>query len=150
MIDSVAKEIKDSIAKQIDTIFENKYPVYDRSISQSLDKPCFFIKVLDGDESRTIGIKDRYYKKSLHIVITGYTLDGDTDILNDMMDKLYDLEIVTLSDGSKILASKLSHKVEDGVLIFFVDYKLSIKKTNNNPTKLDDYDLNGGVKNEGK
>lgn len=110
----------------------------------------FFIKVLNGEESREIGLVSKFYKDLLNIVIIGYTLDGNTEILNDMIDNLYGLEYIELSDKSLIRAIKLHPKVEDGVLHFLIDYSLFIKKDNNETTKMDDYNLNGEVKeNEG-
>ena len=67
-----------------------------------------------------------------------------------MIDNLYGLEYIELSDKSLIRAIKLHPKVEDGVLHFLIDYSLFIKKDNNETTKMDDYNLNGEVKeNEG-
>lgn len=89
---------------------------------------CFFIKVLKGEEKKEIGLKDRFYRDLLSIVIIGYAMDEDTEVLNDMSDTLYELEYIELSDKSKIRADKLNHKIEDGILHFFIDYKLFIKK----------------------
>ena len=82
----------------------------------------------------------------LNIVIIGHTLDGNTEILNDMIDNLYGLEYIKLSDNSLIRAIKLYPKIEDETLHFFIDYKLFIKKEDDELIKMDDYSLSGEVK----
>ena len=59
-------------------------------------------------------------------------------------------EYIELSDKSKIRADKLNHKIEDGILHFFIDYKLFIKKDINETTKMNDYNLSGEVKEDEK
>lgn len=152
MVESVINEIVQGIANKIALLYKDKgkYPIYTDRKKQNLERPCFFIKVLNGEEKKEIGLKDRFYKDLLSIVIIGHAIDEDTEVLNDMIDTLYELEYIKLSDESNIRAIKLAPKIEDGVLHFFIDYSLFIKKDNNETTKMDDYNLNGEVKeNEG-
>ena len=127
MVESVVNEIVQGIANKIALLYKDKgkYPIYTDRKKQNLERPCFFIKVLNGEEKKEIGLKDRFYKDLLSIVIIGHAIDEDTEVLNDMIDTLYELH-------------------------FFIDYSLFIKKDNNETTKMDDYNLNGEVKeNEG-
>lgn len=148
MVNNVINEVILGIAAKIKQIYANKgdYPIMTDSKKQDLEKPCFFIKVLNGEENREIGINNKFYKDELNLVIIGYTLDGDTEILNDMIDNLYNLEYIELSDKSLIRATKLHPKIEDGVLHFFIDYNLFIEKDNAEVIKMDNYDLSGEVK----
>ncbi len=145
MVKNVVNEIVLGIAAKIKQIYKD-YPIYTDNQEQGLEKPCFFIKVLNGEEIREIGLQDKYYKDLLNIVVIGFTLDGETEILNDMIDNLYKLECIELSDKSLVRAMKLHPKIEDDVLHFFIDYNLSIKKGNDETTKMNDYNLNEGVK----
>lgn len=146
MVNNVINEIIYGIAAKIKQKCSNNYPIYTDSKKQGEERSCFFIKVLNGDESREIGLNNRFYKDLLNIVIIFYTENGETEIVNDMIDNLYELEYIELSDKSLIRAIKLHHKVEDGVLHFFIDYKLFIEKDPNVITKMDDYNLSGEVK----
>ena len=150
MIKSVINEIVLAIADKIKKIKEYAdYPIYTDKEEQGLDKPCFFIKVLNGEEKREIGLQDKFYKDTLNIAIIGYTLDGNTEIINDMIDNLYELEYIELSDKSLIRADKLHHRTENGILNFFIDYNnLFIKKDSIKTIKMKNYNLNGEVKNE--
>ena len=82
----------------------------------------------------------------LNIVVIGYTLDGNTEILHSMIENLYDLEYIKLSDGSQIRAMKLHPKIEDDVLHFFIDYNLFIKKEKEKTIEMDGYQLSEGGK----
>ena len=117
MVKSVVNEIIQGIANKIALLYKDKgqYPIYTDRKLQNLEKPCFFIKVLNGEEKNEIGLKDRFYRDLLSIVIIGYAMDEDTEVLNDMSDTLYELEYIELSDKSKIRADKLNHKIEDGI-----------------------------------
>lgn len=148
MVDSVTNEIILGIAAKIKEIYKGKenYPIYTDSEGQGVEKPCFFIKVLNGEEAREIGLQNRFYKDTLNIVIIGYTIDGNTEILNNMIDNLYELEYIELSDESLIRAMKLHPKIEDGILQFFIDYELFIKKHKDIETEMNDYKQSEGVK----
>lgn len=146
MVDSVINEIIIGIATKINNIYEKKYPIYTDAQQQGVNKPCFFIKYLNGEENREIGLQDRFYKDKANFVIIGYTEDGDTEILNNMIDNLYDLEYIELTDKTLLRAKKLHPKIEDGVLHFFIDYEIFIKKENVATIKMDNYDLTGEVK----
>lgn len=146
MVNSVVNEVVIGMATKINKIYNKKYPIHTDSEEQGLDKPCFFIKYLNGDENREIGLQDRFYKDKLNFVIIGYTQDGDTEILNDMIDNLYELEYIELTDRTLLRAHKLHPKTEDGVLHFFIDYEIFIKKDDATTIKMDNYDLTGEVK----
>ena len=146
MVDSVVKEVVIGIATKINKIYENKYPIYTDGEQQGVDKPCFFIKYLKGEENREIGLQDRFYKDKLNFVIIGYTEDGNSDILYDMIDNLYELEYIELTDKTLLRAYKLHPEVEDGILHFFIDYEIFIKKDETTTIKMNNYDLTGEVK----
>lgn len=148
MVDSVINEIVIGIATKINNIYEKKYPIYTDAQQQGVDKPCFFIKYLNGEENREIGLQDRFYKDKANFVIIGYTEDGNTEILNNMIDNLYDLEYIELTDKTLLRAKKLHPKIEDGVLHFFIDYEIFIKKESETMLGMDTCNLIGGIKNE--
>lgn len=148
MVDSVVKEMIIGIATKIGKIYNNKYPIYTDAEQQGVDKPCFFIKYLKGNENREIGLQDRFYKDKINFVIIGYTEDGNSEVLYDMVDRLYELEYIELTDKTLLKANKLHPEIEDGVLHFFVDYEIFIKKESETMIGMDNCNLIGGIKNE--
>ena len=145
----VIDKIVTGISLKIREIFGVSYKVYDDNVKQGMEKPCFFINYLDGNENRDIGINKKNYIDILHFDITGFSKNDDTPSLMEMADKLYDLEYITLTNNALIRADKMQSKIEDGVLHFFIDYKLFICKGENDNTQMNNYDLNGEVKKDG-
>lgn len=153
MVKNVIEAVIYAMAAKMSEIFandkgESKYPIYKNGEEQGVDKPCFFIKYLTGEESREIGLKDRFYKDTLNFVIIGYTLDGDETILHEMLEGLYELEYVTATDGTLLRAMKLHPEIDDGVLHFLIDYKIFVKKENEVAENMDNYDFKEELKNE--
>lgn len=56
MVKKVVNEIVLAIATKIKAIYVEKgdYPIYTDNEEQGLEKPCFFIKILNGEENREI------------------------------------------------------------------------------------------------
>lgn len=146
MVDNVVDTVTNGIADKIDMLFEKKYPIYPNKREQGMEKPCFFIKYIDGNESREIGLENNYYKDLLHFDIIGFSKDGDTKTLHLMIDKLYELEFIEIKDGTTLMARKLNPKIEDEVLHFMIDFSIFIKKEIPAPTKMDNFDLKGEIK----
>lgn len=134
------------ISIKINELFGDGYKIYDNNVNQGMEKPCFFINFLDGEESRQIGLEIRSYLDTLHFDITGFAENDDRATLNDMIDKLYDLEYIKLENGVLIRADKMKPKIEDDVLHFFIDYKVFVNKKDDESIKMDNYDYNEEVK----
>lgn len=148
MVKEVIDEVVLGIAAKIKEIYKGKenYPIYTDRTEQGEERPCFFIKTLIDERKRETGLQDDYYRDLLNIVVIGYTLDSNTEILHSMIENLYDLEYIKLSDGSQIRAMKLHPKIEDDVLHFFIDYNLFIKKEKEKIIEMDGYQLSEGGK----
>lgn len=134
------------ISIKINELFGDGYKIYDNNVNQGMEKPCFFINFLDGEESRQIGLEIRSYLDTLYFDITGFAENDDRATLNDMIDKLYDLEYIKLENGVLIRADKMKPKIEDDVLHFFIDYKVFVNKKDDESIKMDNYDYNEEVK----
>ncbi|MBR3697602.1 MAG: hypothetical protein IKM97_05025 [Clostridia bacterium] len=145
----VINKVIEGISLKINEVFGEKYEIYDDNTEQGMNKPCFFINYLDGDESRQIGLENKSYLDTLHFDITGFEVDDDRKKLNDMADKLYDLEYISLQDKTLLRADSLKPRISDGVLHFFIDYRIFIDKTNNSQTldKMENIQLNEEVRN---
>ena len=134
------------ISIKINELFGDGYKIYDNNVNQGMEKPCFFINFLDGEESRQIGLEIRSYLDTLHFDITGFAENDDRATLNDMIDKLYDLEYIKLENGILVRADKMKPKIEDAVLHFFIDYIVFVNKKDDESIKMDNYDYNEEVK----
>jgi len=142
----VINPIITGISMKINSLFGNNYNIYNDNVEQGMEKPCFFINYLDGEERSQGGITIKSYLDVLHFDITGFVVNEDRATLNDMADKLYDLEYITLEDKTLLRADKMKPKIEDGVLHFFMDYRVFINKGNIESIEMDDYNFNQEVK----
>lgn len=145
----VINEIITGISLKIKEIFGDGYHVYDDGVEQGLEKPCFFINYLDGEETRQIGLEIKSYLDTLHFDVTGFAENDDRPSLNDMADKLYYLKYIKLNNGILIRADSLKPTIKDNVLHFFIDYKIFINKKDTESTKMGEMNYNEEVKNNG-
>ena len=58
----------------------------------------------------------------------------------------FTIKYIELTDKTLLRAYKLHPEVEDGILHFFIDYEIFIKKDETTTIKMDNYDLTGEVK----
>ena len=155
MVKNVIEAVIYGMAAKMSEIFEDeskngesKYPIYPDGEEQNVEKPCFFIKYLTGNEKREIGLYNKFYKRTLNFVIIGYTLDGDETILHEMLEGLYELEYITATDGTLLRATNLHPEIDDGILHFLIDYEIFIKKDSDTTEKMSNYDFKGELKHE--
>ena len=145
----MVNDVITGLSLKIKELFGEEYHVYDDIVNQGMEKPCFFINYLDGEEKRQIGLEIKSYLDILHFDITGFALNDDRASLNDMADKLYYLEYITLNNGILLRADSLKPKIQDNVLHFFIDYKIFINKKDTESTKMSEIDYNEEVKSNG-
>lgn len=139
-----------SISLKINEIFGDSHKIYVQNVEQGMEKPCFFINFLDGEENSQGGIEIKSYLDILHFDITGFAENDNRRTLNDMADKLYYLEYITLEDGVLLRADKLKPKIQDNVLHFFIDYKIFINKNREKSESMDNFNFNEEVKQNGQ
>ena len=75
----------------------------------------------------------------------------DADTAAEIAEVLYDvLEYITVSTGQKLRGTRMSNRITDGVLHFFVSYDFFILKPREPGTKMQTLDFNEGVKTNGE
>ena len=145
----VINTVISGLSLKIKELFGDNYHIYDDKVKQGMQKPCFFINFINGEESRQVGLEIKSYLDTLFFDITGFAENDERAELNNMIDKLYNLEYITLADGTLLRANSLKPKIEDNVLHFFIDYKIFINKKGEESIKIEDVNFNEGVKNNG-
>lgn len=119
------KSILDAITKGIHAIFGDDYNIETGEVKQGMEKPCFFVRMLNGEEKHQRGQR---YKRNLNFLIIGFSQNDDVVKLYDMADKLYNLNYVELANGDLLRCINKSDRVEDNTLQFFFDIKCFIYK----------------------
>lgn len=113
--------VRDAI---VSTLVENctTSKIYDEKIEQGLGESSFFVKLLNGGQTREL---NRRYKRVLDFDIHYFGLSNEE--MNTMAEKMYDiLERVSVDAGNTIAGKSLSHEVIDRVLHFFVSYEFHV------------------------
>lgn len=126
-------EIQNGIASILFKSF--KYPIYIDEIKSDAQFPCFVIETLNTEQKHLLDIR---YERRNDFDIMFFISDDDyievqQEQINPITEDLYfDLEYITLSDGSLLNGIDMSHRVTDGILHFKVSYEYHILKNKHN------------------
>ncbi len=124
----------ESISIALNRAFGEGYTVYDDSVEQGLQEPCFFIQCLESTNNRYRG--KRYYRTH-QFCIQYFPRDtiSPRPECETVANQLYDaLECLTLHDDqTQLWGKKMRHEIQDGILNFFVNYDLFVLKETETP-----------------
>ena len=125
----MVKDVLNGISRTLNQVFGDGYEIYKSTdVKQGLKEPCFFIKLLASSRVRRIGL--RYYQTQSLDIHYFPAKNGDNDEMISVGNKLFDaLEIVALLNGDLVHGIGMNYQMIDGVLHFFVDYNIFIRKT---------------------
>ena len=126
-------EIIDGIAKSLFNSF--KYPIYIDEIKSDAQFPCFVIETLNTEQTHIMDV--RYERRNdfdiMFFISDDDYIEAQQEQINPITEDLYfDLEYITLSDGSLLNGIDMSHRVTDGILHFKVSYEHHILKNKHN------------------
>ncbi|MCI9000899.1 MAG: hypothetical protein HFJ26_08500 [Clostridia bacterium] len=140
-------DVIDGISIKIDEMFGDEYKIYTNNVKQGLEMPCFFIKSLPSNKQKLIGNR---YENEINLVIHTMIEDSENkeEQLNDIADKLYELEYVMLLTGDLLRGYDMKTEISDGVLLFFITYKYFTYKQTQQEIEMNNLTINGEVKNE--
>ena len=126
-------EIQNGIASVLFKSF--KYPIYIDEIKSDAQFPCFVIETLNTEQTHIMDI--RYERRNdfdiMFFISDDDYIEAQQEQINPITEDLYfDLEYITLSDGSLLNGIDMSHRVTDGILHFKVSYEYHILKNKHN------------------
>ena len=124
----MVNNIIDGISIKLNQVFGDGTRIYSETVKQGLEEPCFFIAVLNPSQAKMI--KGRYFRQhpfDVHYFPTN--TDGKNKEIQSVASQLLDgLEYITLTNGDLVRGTNMNYEVVDGVLHFFVQYNMYIKK----------------------
>lgn len=120
--------ITESISILLNAAFGDGYKIYDESIEQGLKEPCFFIQCLKPTNNLFRG--KRYYRTNEFCIQYFPVSNNKVTECEQVAEQLFEvLEWLTFyDDGTKLLGKDLHYEISDGVLSFFVNYDLFMRK----------------------
>lgn len=140
----LTKDIIDGVSVKLNELFGNGYKIYINSAKHGLEMPCFFIKTLPSNKKKLIGNR---YENELNLVIHTM-LEEKLEELNNISDKLYELEYITLLNHDMLKGYNMKTEISDDVLLFFITYKYFTYKEIQKKNEMEDINIQGGLKNE--
>lgn len=124
----MVKELLDGISIKLNQVFGEGYEIYgDTDVLQGLQKPCFFISILNPSQTKLLG--QRYYREHPFDVQYFPITSGDNIELQEVATELFDaLEYIALLNGDLVHGTSMQYEVVDGVLHFRVNYNMFLLK----------------------
>lgn len=136
-------DIIDGVSIKLNEIFGDDYTIYTDNVKQDLKFPCFFIKKMPSSKKKLIGSR---YQNKLNLIVHAILENEDMELLNDISDKLYELEYITLINKDILRGTEIKTEISDGVLLFFITYQFFTYKEENVDVEMKDIVIQGGLK----
>lgn len=116
-------DIKIGINNTLDKEFHN-INIYNESIQQGFEEPCFFVKILNSSQDKELNIR---YKKNVYFDVHYFSDKEDINSdCNNMVDKLYEILEYIKVDNDLYRASNMTHEVIDGVMHFMLQFNYHV------------------------
>lgn len=123
----VEKIIK-AISKTLNQVFGDDFEIYfSKDVQQGLKEPCFFIALVGSSRIRRIGVRYQMFN-SFVVQFFPKIQRGNIEMIGVAEQLLDALEYVQLSDGDLVQGTAMNYSIQDGVLHFFVDFNMFLKK----------------------
>ncbi|MCH4097274.1 MAG: hypothetical protein LKE88_11675 [Acidaminococcus provencensis] len=141
-------ELINELARKLHSI--RAYPVYVDEIKNKVQFPCWRIKLLD-DASVKLVVGDRYQQEATFDVWMILNERGEIDDIRGQVIALaeslmYELELISLEDGTKVRGSDLHYRITDGVLHVFVTYATFTRRIKPAGDVMEHLDVSGKAK----
>lgn len=136
-------DIIDGVSIKLNELFGQDYELYTNNVKQGLKMPCFFIKTLPSSKKKLIGNR---YENEINLVIHSMLRESNLEEFNNISDKLYELEYITLLNGDMLKGYDMKTEISDGVLLFFITYKFFTYKETTKVNDMEQISNNEEVK----
>lgn len=119
-------DILSGVNAKLKELFGEDTVIYTDAVEQGLVEPCFFVGFLEPSEKTVIG-RRRFRSTGIYIQY----LPGSPAQINRELYRVADIlmdgmETITLKNGDILRGTRISSKVSEGVLNFFVNYNMFI------------------------
>lgn len=119
-------ELIEAISTKLKQVFGAETRVYSEPLEQG-QRPCFFITVLKPSETPLLG--NRFFRSHPFDVQYSPAVAENNAELQEMAANLFDaLEFVTMVNDDLVHGTKMNYEIVDGVLHFYVNYNMFLKK----------------------
>lgn len=137
-------EVIEAVSSAIFDEFGEKITIYHEAVSQDMKNPCFFISCINPKAER--GLFDKYHF-TLPIIIQYFPRDSrnfKAECENASERLFITLDPLPINDGF-VNGHDMSAEIVDGVLAFFVTYRVTGEKERNQ-SKMESIEIYDNVK----
>jgi hypothetical protein len=140
-------ETIDGIAQKLNKVFGDGYEIYIDEVKQGLKEPCFLIVCITGNQQQKLGtLYNREQSFDLHYFPKTKQITREVNSVIAVLNM--ELEYITV-DGNLVRGTKMRHEVIGGVLHFFVNYDMRIRKVVEPDPLMEDLTIIERVKTDG-
>ena len=137
-------KIIDGISVALNTEFGDTYEIYTESVEQGLEEPCFSIVCLNPTMNQFLG--NRYFRTNQFCIHYFPTSEDKNMQCNEVRERMFNcLEIIDV-DGDPVRGTKIETDFTDGVLNFFINYDMFVKKVEDEKVTMESVELDTDVK----
>ena len=124
----MVEKIVKAISKTLNQVFGDDFEIYfSKDVQQGLKEPCFFIAIVGSSRIRRIGVRYQMFN-SFVVQYFPRVKRGNIEMIGVAEQLLDALEFIQLSDGDLVQGTAMNYSIQDGVLQFFVDFNMFLKK----------------------
>jgi hypothetical protein len=138
----MVNDIIDGIVIKLDSMFGDDSVIHTESIEQGFTEPCFYVTLLASNQ--TLFHNNRYYLQNFFDVQYFPSTAEKNSEAHGVATRLYNLEFIT-AGGSLKRGTKMSYKIIDEVLHFFVQYNFYAYLTKEEVEKMQSIKVKGGL-----
>jgi len=140
-------ETVNGIAQKLSDMFGDEYEIHIDAVEQGLKEPCFLIVCLTGNQQQEIGtLYERKQAFDIHYFPKANKITREVNSVISLLNM--ELEYINVN-SNLVRGTKMKHEVINGVLHFFVNYDVRIRKVIEPDPLMEDLILNGRVKMSG-
>lgn len=138
-------ETVSGIVEKLNQVFGDGYAIYSDFANPDLKGPCFLIGCLKGSQQQEVG--NLYIRRQPFDI--QYIPEADNNIYQEI-NTVAETLVMTLEyidvEGGLLRGTEMSHEVIDGVLHFYVNFDVRIRKVVEPDPAFETLIINGGVK----
>lgn len=146
MNNAVSEVTVNMIRSGVITTLAEAFPdmeVYGEEIKQGLEAPCFFVALLDFEQTRELNTRFmRYMPFDVHY----FPKENSNADAHDMAEKLYSLFQFITINGVTYVVTNTKHEIVDEVMHFFFDINFRVKLSEADEVKMRTLKQEGALK----
>ena len=141
----MVNDLIDAISIKLNQVFGDGKRIYSETVKQGLQEPCFFIAVLNPLQTQMIG--NRYFRQHPFDIHYFPAIRDSKNELQGMASDLFNvLEYITLTTGDLVHGTEMHYEIVDGILHFFVNYNMIVRKVDVPTDDMETLTVNNDVK----